>query len=355
MRKDRKRAKKHNHKLTWDHVRWIREQQKLGLSVRETAKEFARHTHYIFKVSPAMVCHIWKRDYWIPLECNLCELSEEDGLTFATSKEICDSCYKIKTQTEEQKRNRLNRAKRLTNITSKLIEDETEMIDLPYRLREQIYKNKDTPHLDKKNIFRSRFVEKSTHLDPTEDHAAIYAIHFTHSKETENMVYVGQTTQGVLKRFKQHLGDVRADSQKRPARCGTPAYRNMLRELMRDNQHHTIKIQTLEIVDPGQAKKELNEEEYKTLLNELEQAWQFKLMVKGYTLLNASIKISALFQKEAREYMLENITEDPSNKAWLSSQGVGVFIGAQLADSGNNKGNIAGSAWSFKLLQTNDA
>jgi hypothetical protein len=352
MRKDRLRAKKTTHKLTWDHIRWIREQQGT-LSVREAAKQFARHTHYIYKVSPSMVHHIWSRNRWVPLECGLCELTEEEGLTFDTSKEICDSCYKIKTQTEEQKRKRLNRAKRLTNITSKLIEDETEMIDLPYRLREQIYKNADTPHLDKENVFRSRFIE-STHRDPTEHIGAIYAIHFTHSEETESMVYVGQTIQGVLKRFKQHLADVRADSQKRPARCGTPAYRNMLRSLMRDNQHHTIKIQVLDVVDPGHTKKEISEQEFKTLLDELEQAWQLKLMVRGYTLLNASIKISASFQEEARNYMLENITKDPSDKSWLSSQGVGYFVGEQLTD-GFGKGKIAGCSWAYEPLQATAA
>lgn len=346
MRKDRVRAKKTTHKLTWDHIRWIRDQQGI-LSVRETAKQFARHTHYIFKVSPSMVHHIWSRHRWVPQECGLCELTEEDGIVFGTSKEICDSCYSIKTQTEEQKRRRLNEAKRITNITSKLIEDETEMIDLPYHLRKQIYKNEDTPQLNKENLFRSKFIDK-IHNDPTEDHAAIYAIHFTHNKETESMVYVGQTTQGVLQRFRQHLSDVRADSQKRPARCGTPAYRNLLRALMRDNQHHTIKIQVLDIVDPGHHK--IKEEEYKTLLDELEQAWQLKLMVRGYTLLNASIKISASFQEEARNYMLENITKDPSNKSWLSSQGVGYFVGEQLID-GLGKGKIASCSWVYEPLQ----
>jgi len=349
MRKDRIRAKKTTHKLTWDHIRWIREQQGT-LSVRETAKQFARHTHYIYKVSPSMVCHIWNRDRWVPKECTMCGLSEEDGIIFEVSKRICDSCYKIKIKTEEQKRNRINRSKRLTKITSKLIEDEAEMIDLPYDFRKQIYKSEDTPQLNKENLFRSKFVDKIQN-DPTEDHAAIYAIHFTHNEETESMVYVGQTTQGVLRRFRQHLGDVRADNQKRPARCGTPAYRNLLRELMRDNQHHTIKIQVLEIVDPGHTKKEINEQQYKVLLNELEQAWQFKLMVRGYTLLNAGIKISASFQIEAREYMLENITKDPSNKAWLSSQGVGYFAGEQLIEGDSGKGKIAGCSWTYEPLQ----
>jgi hypothetical protein len=351
MRKDRLRAKKSTHKLTWDHVRWIRQQQGI-LSVRQTAKEFSRHTHYIYKVSPSMVHHIWSGQRWAPLQCGLCELTEENGITFSTSKEICDGCYKIKAETEEQKQKRINRAKRLTNITSKLIEDETELIDLPYRLREQIYKNKDTPQLNKENLFRSGSTEK-TYSDPTEDHAAIYAIHFTHSEETDSMVYVGQTTQGVLQRFRQHLGDVRADSRKRPARCGTPAYRNLLRALMRDSQHHTIKIQVLDIVDQRH-KKELNEEEYKTFLNELEQAWQFKLMVRGYTLLNASIKISASFHKEAREYMIENLTKEPSDKAWLSSQGVGCFVGEQLPDD-LGKGKIAGCSWAYEPLQSDDA
>jgi len=355
MRKDRIRAKKKTYKLTWDHIRWIREQEGI-LSVRQTASEFARHTHYVFKVSPSMVHHIWSRNRWVPKDCDLCELTEEDGITFSSGKKICDSCYKIKSKTEEQKKNRLNRAKRLVNITSKLIaDDETEMVDLPYRFREQIYKSKDTPQLNKESLFRSRFV-KNTHSDPTEDHAAIYAIHFTHSKETEGMVYVGQTTQGVLRRFRQHLNDVRADSQKRPARCGTPAYRNLLRALMRDNQHHTIKIQVLDVVDQGH-KKELNEEEYKTFLNELEQAWQFKLMVRGYTLLNASIKISASFQEQAREYMLENITKSASNEGWLSSQGVGYFVGEQLVegDYPYGKGKIAGCSWTYEPLQSDDA
>ena len=56
-RKDRRRAKKNNHKLTPRHIELIRS-QKGKKSVREIAKWFARETHYIYKVSPSMVHHI---------------------------------------------------------------------------------------------------------------------------------------------------------------------------------------------------------------------------------------------------------------------------------------------------------
>jgi|TARA_R110000824_G_scaffold8888_3_gene40312 hypothetical protein len=57
LRKDRRRAKKKTYKLTERHVEMIRS-QKGKQSIREIAKWFARQTHYIYKVSPAMVHHI---------------------------------------------------------------------------------------------------------------------------------------------------------------------------------------------------------------------------------------------------------------------------------------------------------
>ena len=61
-RKDRARAKKHNHKLTKRHIDMIRA-QKGKMSVREIAKWFARETHYIYKVSPTMVHYILTERY----------------------------------------------------------------------------------------------------------------------------------------------------------------------------------------------------------------------------------------------------------------------------------------------------
>ncbi len=61
-RKDRRRAKKNNHKLTKKHVELIRS-QKGKKSVREIAKWFARETHYIYKVSPTMVHYILTEKY----------------------------------------------------------------------------------------------------------------------------------------------------------------------------------------------------------------------------------------------------------------------------------------------------
>jgi len=61
-RKDRRRAKKNNHKLTKRHVDMIRS-QKGKQSVREIAKWFARETHYIYKVSPTMVHYILTEKY----------------------------------------------------------------------------------------------------------------------------------------------------------------------------------------------------------------------------------------------------------------------------------------------------
>lgn len=61
-RKDRRRAKKHNHKLTPRHIELIRS-QKGKKSVRQIAKWFARETHYIYKVSPTMVHYILTEKY----------------------------------------------------------------------------------------------------------------------------------------------------------------------------------------------------------------------------------------------------------------------------------------------------
>ena len=58
MRKDRLRAKKKTHKLTDKHVEMIRS-QKGKQSVRKTAKWFQEQTHYVYKVSPSMVHHIF--------------------------------------------------------------------------------------------------------------------------------------------------------------------------------------------------------------------------------------------------------------------------------------------------------
>jgi len=57
-RKDRLRAKKKTYKLTKRHVEMIRS-QKGKQSVRKTAKWFQEQTHYIYKVSPSMVHHIF--------------------------------------------------------------------------------------------------------------------------------------------------------------------------------------------------------------------------------------------------------------------------------------------------------
>lgn len=62
LRKDRRRAKKKNHKLTKRHIEMIRS-QKGKMSVREIAKWFARQTHYIYKVSPTMVHYILTERY----------------------------------------------------------------------------------------------------------------------------------------------------------------------------------------------------------------------------------------------------------------------------------------------------
>ena len=64
-RKDRRRAKKHNHKLTPRHIELIRS-QKGKKSVREIAKWFAKETHYIYKVSPTMVHYILTEKYHKP-------------------------------------------------------------------------------------------------------------------------------------------------------------------------------------------------------------------------------------------------------------------------------------------------
>lgn len=67
MRKDRLRAKKKTHKLTEKHVEMIRS-QKGKQSVRATAKWFQEQTHYIYKVSPSMVHHIFSGKRHAPKE-----------------------------------------------------------------------------------------------------------------------------------------------------------------------------------------------------------------------------------------------------------------------------------------------
>ena len=67
MRKDRLRAKKKTHKLTEKHVEMIRS-QKGKQSVRAVAKWFQVQTHYIYKVSPSMVHHIFSGKRHAPKE-----------------------------------------------------------------------------------------------------------------------------------------------------------------------------------------------------------------------------------------------------------------------------------------------
>jgi hypothetical protein len=57
-RKDRIRAKKKTYKLSEKQVEMIRS-QKGKRSVRETARWFQEQTHFVFKVSPSMVHHIF--------------------------------------------------------------------------------------------------------------------------------------------------------------------------------------------------------------------------------------------------------------------------------------------------------
>ena len=66
-RKDRIRAKKKTYKLTPRHVEMIRS-QKGKRSVRKTAKWFQEQTHYIYKVSPSMVHHIFSGRRHAPKE-----------------------------------------------------------------------------------------------------------------------------------------------------------------------------------------------------------------------------------------------------------------------------------------------
>lgn len=80
MRKDRLRAKKKTHKLSPKHVEMIRS-QKGKQSVRATAKWFQEQTHYIFKVSPSMVHHIFSGKRHAPKEdvVSIYDLIAEDN------------------------------------------------------------------------------------------------------------------------------------------------------------------------------------------------------------------------------------------------------------------------------------
>ena len=79
-RKDRLRAKKKTYKLTPRHVEMIRS-QKGKQSVRKTAKWFQEQTHYIYKVSPSMVHHIFSGRRHAPKEdeVSIYDLIAEDN------------------------------------------------------------------------------------------------------------------------------------------------------------------------------------------------------------------------------------------------------------------------------------
>ena len=70
LRKDRRRDKKKNHKLTKRHIEMIRS-QKGKMSVREISKWFAKQTHYIYKCSPTMVHYILNETYHKPKESKI--------------------------------------------------------------------------------------------------------------------------------------------------------------------------------------------------------------------------------------------------------------------------------------------
>ena len=86
-RKDRVRAKKKTYKLTQKHVEMIRS-QKGKQAVRKTAKWFQEQTHYIYKVSPSMVHHIFSGRRHAPKED---EVSIYDLIAEDNSEEMLES------------------------------------------------------------------------------------------------------------------------------------------------------------------------------------------------------------------------------------------------------------------------
>jgi hypothetical protein len=361
MRKDRRRAKKTTHKLAPDQIKWIREQQGT-LSTRDTAKEFARHYHYVHKISASMVHRIWTGKCHSTKACSICSVVEAKSNRFKVSKEMCDRCHSDLRRTKEQAQKRKHQTDRLIKLMKAVEDDDdAELIDLPGYLRKKIIESDDFT-LTGQDLARprsqNRILGSSKHSsDPAcrEAHSnwlgAVYAIYFIGEPEFEKMVYVGMTTSGVMKRFQMHLSDCRT---RKKLTVGNATYKSVLKGLQKENKQTSIRIQLLENYyyeyDEEDEEDEITDDDKRFILDLLEQKWQLRFFLSGYELINASFKVSTkakLLQEWTRKGIRQWFANPELNDITdVSEVGMGCYVGREVS---------AGFAWDFQPLQTDDA
>jgi hypothetical protein len=240
-------------------------------------------------------------------------------------------------------------------------DDETELIDLPGRIRKKIIES-DEFSLTAEDLFRprskNRILGSSKHSsDPAcrEAHSnwlgAVYAIYFIGDPELEKMVYVGMTTSGVMKRFQIHLSDCRT---RKKLTVGNATYKSVLKRLQKENKQTSIRIQLLENYvyeyDKEDEEDEITDEDTRFILELLEQKWQQRFFLSGYELINASFKVSTkstIMQEMTRDGMREWLANpDTYNIKDISEVGIGCYVGRAVSE---------GVAWDFQPLQSADA
>lgn len=362
MRPDRIRAKKKTHKLSERQVQWIRDQQGMGLSTRQTARAFKTKYHGIHSISASTVCRIWKNNLHHnnkKVYCDICNVakgkSSTQGVPFTIVSGRCDPCHKILETARANATKRRDKAATRRKILEEVGKDpDLELIDLPHYLRKHMY-NDPSLGLKKEDLIASssrRLRTTGDAPDPSSRGAerwfgAVYAIHFIGKPELANFVYVGQTTQGVLKRFAGHLVDAKNPDR---ASSGTPYFQKLLAELDRTDQLDCVRLQLLDnlVYGPDVGHEEEFDEKERTYFLELtEQKWQKRFFLTGYHLLNASFKIKCDYP-EMQDIQREDILKYSKNPeklevADLSNIGHGYY--SFKKDLKSSKGIV--DAWQF--------
>tara|TARA_R110002110_G_scaffold11868_1_gene56729 strand:- start:448 stop:1656 length:1209 start_codon:yes stop_codon:yes gene_type:complete len=360
MRADRIRAKKKSHKLSERQVQWIRDQQEVGLSTRETARAFKAKYHGIHSINASTVCRIWKKNlHDNKVYCSICNAAKgkpsTGGLPFTIVPDRCDPCHKIfetaRTNASERRDKSATRRKILEEIGK---DPDLELIDLPHYLRKHMC-NDPSLGLNKGDMIESSSKRLRTTGDAPDPSVreterwfgSVYAIHFIGKPELANFVYVGQTTQGVLKRFAGHLQDAKNPER---ASSGTPYFQKLLAELDRTDQLDCVRLQLLDnlVYGPDVGHKEEFDEKERTHFLELtEQKWQKRFFLAGHHLLNASFKIQCA-HPQLQDIQREDILEYSKNPeklgvADLSNIGHGYY--GFMKDLRSSKGIV--DAWQF--------
>jgi hypothetical protein len=330
--KRNKRRKQKTHKLTAKQVEFITS-LKGQYSTRRAASIFAE-TFFAHTINASTVSRIWNgklhESQTNPSKGVPCEVCKElITSTFAKKSGRCDGCASLLQRTRINARARIDRTKTLLNVVKHVQADpELEPLDLPFYYR----KNIEAAGIKVEDLYHDKAAYSGEGKDWTQDNeniaGAVYAIEFTHDPEYANKVYIGCTKQGVLKRWRQHIADQRADQTKRPSHVGSVEYRNLIRHLSTTNQIHTVRLHILETVDRRHLKYKDKEKEVKEIVESIEQNIQLKLFLGGYDLMNASFRIPCDNLSEVREYMAENVGKDIR----VEDISLGYFAGRLSAD-----------------------